>query len=310
VGLFLALAALALAASACLPGPARTPEGPAAYLGYRAANLTRVLDLPESPDIIPRPDGNFNIRYTDRQGVSREWVYEPRNKVIGSVEVSATPDPDAQLWIYRYSVCVADDSPQSAWLFGVSYEGTKLAETRSPEGWRPSTRVMGRPVLTWGDAVSGRHGIAPGQAERGFELRSASGPGPVRFYIEGYTDIPSFPYGEAPADPRPKFFGDAAVGETIGPVPESVASAQLIAPTDWVGLREVLEPAGWTISWEPTTMLARARGPAGEIQGQAGNGAAEVNGRPLVLSAQPRLRDDAMEIPRADAARLLAAASS
>ena len=304
-----ALLAVALvssfAAARAIGGPALHATSTPSYLAWETTELVRVLDLPQSPDITPAPGDNFYIYSSS----GLRWIYEPANKVVARVRAAVSFAPDVRLWVYRYMVDVSDSSPLSLWIFGVDYDDAEIQGVESPQGWRFSPRIMGRPVVNWGDTLPDRCGIPPGAGETGFELRSPSPPGRAICYARGYTDIPVFPYGEAPEDPRPKFFGDVAIGETVGPNATSVAGPEVPAPADWVGLRDALASGGWTITWKSETGIVDAVLGNAKIQVQVGNAAAEVNGHPLVLSAQPRLRSGVLEIPRADIARLLAAAS-
>ncbi|HJW82110.1 MAG TPA: hypothetical protein VJ396_07685 [Acidiferrobacterales bacterium] len=186
--------------------------------------------------------------------------FEPRNRIDVHVTAKVSYKSKENTFTYRYTVANGKDAKQSVWRLRVSMPDEGLAgEISRPDGWfkpRYTPKGMGwNPALrslafvSW--ASQPPFHIAPGQKEKGFSFNStASLPGIVDYYVEGYAPPPKFPPGGAPDGPIPGYddltpYGPGVVGRTIGPVKPPAPLIPAVFVDYLIGMVEEATRLGW-----------------------------------------------------------------
>ncbi len=160
------------------------------------------------------------------------------NLVTVTVSPMVTFDPASSLFTYRYSISNDATSQQEVSDVALDF-APPASNVASPRGWL-NTSFSGRSTLHWkaveaaplpagqpdaGQAPPGLFQIKPGSSLGGFSFQSSLPPGPVNFYVLGFTDLPGADSeidAETLADTCPEgtggFFDLAVRGTTQGPV--------------------------------------------------------------------------------------------
>lgn len=163
---------------------------------------------------------------------------DPPNRVSVTVDADVTFDPTTQLYMYQYTVRSNPGSQQDVNRFALDF-APPVSDILKPQGWSVGP-FADRNALLWGATESveeppdapdtgnippPKFPIKPGEAMSGFGFKSPHPPGPVNFYVTGYTPLPSAPSEEEAElllEECPHIAGDffalAARGVTEGPV--------------------------------------------------------------------------------------------
>ncbi len=162
----------------------------------------------------------------------------PPNLVTVTVSPTVTFDPATNLFTYQYSISNDATSQQEVSDVALDF-APPVSNVSSPRGWSDTT-FSGRSTLHWkaieaaplpegqpdtGQVPPGLFQIKPGSSLGGFSLQSSLPPGPVNFYVLGFTELPSADTemdAETLEDTCPEstggFFDLAVRGTTQGPV--------------------------------------------------------------------------------------------
>ncbi len=175
---------------------------------------------------------------------------DPPNKVTVTVNATVTFDSTTQLYTYEYEVFNDPTSLQDVERFTVDF-APPVSEITSPQGWARSFFRI-RSTIHWsafegidpppgepdpGDIPPPLFPITPGTSKTGFSFKSPNPPGPVKFYVMGFTPLPSGlsdEEAETLADECPQlagnFFQLAVSGVTQGPANTDLAITKTDSP--------------------------------------------------------------------------------
>ncbi len=175
---------------------------------------------------------------------------DPPNRVTVTVNATVTFDPANQLFTYEYEVFNDPTSLQDVNHFALDF-ASPVSEITSPQGWSDGF-FDGRSTISWyavepdpsypdepdtGDIPPPLFPIRPGTSMSGFSFKSPNPPGPVKFYVMGFTQLPGAPseleveelLEECPQI-RGGFFDLAVTGFTQGPVSTDLAITKTDSP--------------------------------------------------------------------------------
>ena len=159
----------------------------------------------------------------------------PTNQVDVTVAVDVKFDTASQLYTYTYSVTSLATNQQNIESFDIEFNGEVLNVT-SPRGWRSYPFFM-ESIMGWaaievpkesipsdyvddGSLFPSPFQIKPGETLGGFSLQSPSPPQAVKFYVQGFAQVPTAT-DEGDFDNAgitiPVFPDDAKAGATLGP---------------------------------------------------------------------------------------------
>ena len=165
--------------------------------------------------------------------IGQAWALELRNRVDVKVSAEVRDDLDRNLQVYRYQISNSQAAAQKVWNFQLIMQTDGLVQdVVAPPGWaRPSLKAKGtghtadlRAVARANWSAPEKARIVPGATLTGFEATAtASLPGIVDYYAEGYARPPQLPPGKVSPGPIPGYddvtpYGPGVVGRTIGPV--------------------------------------------------------------------------------------------
>lgn len=154
------------------------------------------------------------------------FSWSAATNVAPEIRAYVTPDPEANLWHYSYTVLNGGAATNAIMTFALSpvIEPTGVVE---PAHWMSTygfedradalvwTVVDAGPAPVDWDSVSfypSPYEIAPGDSASGFNLDSRYGPTMVNYYVQGFRDI-----GAADEPDAPSFFVNSISGATLGP---------------------------------------------------------------------------------------------
>jgi hypothetical protein len=160
------------------------------------------------------------------------------NQLTATVTSNVTFDPGTQLFSYTYSVSNSVTSAQKINSFSLDFT-PPVQNFTNPAGWTHAI-FRRRSTLGWAatdpvalppgtkdnsEVPAGIAQILPGQSLTGFSFQSPKPPGPVKYFLTGFVEIPAQDDeegAEALAEQCPQSVGNpldlAVVGTTQGPV--------------------------------------------------------------------------------------------
>jgi hypothetical protein len=281
-------------------GAADQPAGPGKVLApFLDTSLSEWQRLEAAGDIQLEPEtGSYRIYWMSPDGTRKSWTFEPAGKVKVKVEAQVARDASGA-YVYRYTVYNLDSSPQNLKWFGVRYDAAEIYDIVQPDSlWSffPHVSMLDAPepaafwaARLWADATDADvPGPPPGRSVSGFGFTSWQPPGVVICYARGYVRAPFLgPDAEMVTDPRPNMLGDCAVGTTVGPVPQRVASGR----DGQIGLRRIAEAAGWSVAWKAKEKAVLARKGAMTLHLRVGSRVVVLNEEPIKLSHPTTIAD-------------------
>jgi hypothetical protein len=155
----------------------------------------------------------------------------PVQRIVVSVQATATQDPKTRLWTYAYSLSNDAKSRNALETFAVR-PVRKPIQVVSPPHWMgsfgsegDSTAVAwsvvdaGPEPLGWNGAqlYLGPYHPQPGSTVAGFAIVSRQGPTELQFFAQGFDTLQTG--GEEDVESSPTMFEEGVCGETIGPGP-------------------------------------------------------------------------------------------
>jgi LysM repeat protein len=154
----------------------------------------------------------------------------------------------------------------------------KLAEASSePALYQQATTAAGVYIVQSGDSlwtIAARHGLTVAQLAKANDLTESAAVRP----------------GQQLRVPTPSVYVNGS--PLLSDVPVSIADGRMLAP-----LRAVVEQAGGTVAWEPSTRQARADARGREIAVTIGSDVATVDGRPTPMGAAAVVRGNRALVP-------------
>jgi hypothetical protein len=169
---------------------------------------------------------------------------QPGNQVVPSVSVTVAQDPKSGLYTYSYTVSSAAISAEEIWFVSLELGGDAaqgIVNTTAPKGWTFSKNPQD-PGVTWvatqvdtvpagfvddGSVIPSPYQIKPGQALAGFSFQSPQPPTVVRFYAQGFTQMPSAVDAGDLDDAGyvlKDYVDDSIIGVTQAPTPTNASS--------------------------------------------------------------------------------------
>jgi hypothetical protein len=166
---------------------------------------------------------------------------QPGNKLSVSISAAVSKDSTSGLYTYSYTVKNAANSSQELWFVALELSGDAakgISNATSPKGW---TFLMshGEPTLTWaatqvdnlpanfvddGGIIPSMYQVKPGQSLSGFSFQSAAAPTTVKFYGQGFTQLPDAVDAgdlEAAGYALKGYVDDSVIGVTQAPSPSN-----------------------------------------------------------------------------------------
>lgn len=166
------------------------------------------------------------------------------NQLVPSVSVTVSQDLKSGLYTYSYKLSNSANSAQDLWFFALELGGdaaTGIVNPSAPKGWT-FAKAPGEPTVTWaatqvdsvpanfvddGSAIPSPYQVQPGQTLSGFSFQSPQSPTVVKFYAQGFTQIPQavdaadlYNAGYALTD----YTNDSIIGVTQAPAPTNASS--------------------------------------------------------------------------------------
>lgn len=128
---------------------------------------------------------------------------QPPNLVSVHVTASTSFDPAAQLYTYTYSLASDSVSVQDVVSFAVAFEGS-ISNLNDPQGWDHGMMFTGSTVRWSADVAAdfppgvedqgqvppSAFPVRPGTSMTGFSFTSPKAPGPVKYFVHGYSPVP------------------------------------------------------------------------------------------------------------------------
>ena len=161
----------------------------------------------------------------------------PPNQVSVNVTANASLDPTTQLYTYTYTLASDPGSVQDIVSFAVAFEGS-ITNISDPQGWDHGLMFTGSTVRWSADVTAGfplgvqdqgqvppsAFPVKPGSRMTGFIFASQKPPGPVKYFVHGYSPVPP-QASEADAEQfstvcglKGSFLQRGVTGSTLGPV--------------------------------------------------------------------------------------------
>jgi hypothetical protein len=143
--------------------------------------------------------------------------------------VSARPGRDGDsTFLFSYRLSNSDQAQQSVWKFLIApSRSLRIENVKGPPNWNTSLFQDDTTIIKWfaeaeDDVDEFRDEVKPGDSRSGFSYETASLPGIVTYYSEGWADPPQFEEGMA-TDSIPGYsdltpYGPGIVGKTVGPM--------------------------------------------------------------------------------------------
>jgi LysM repeat protein len=154
----------------------------------------------------------------------------------------------------------------------------KLAEASSKSAlYQQATTAAGAYIVQSGDSlwtIAARHGLTVAQLAEANDLTESAAVRP----------------GQQLRVPAPSVYVDGS--PLLSDVPVSIADGRMLAP-----FRAVVEQAGGTVAWEPSTRQARSDARGKEIAVTIGSDVATVDGRPMPMGAAAVVRGNRALVP-------------
>ncbi len=161
----------------------------------------------------------------------------PPNQVTVTVTANVSFDSTSQLYTYTYTLASDQSSVQDIVSFAVSFENS-INNIADPNGWDHGLMFTGSTVRWSADVATpfppgvqdqghvppSAFPVKPGTSMTGFSFTSPKPPGPVKYYVHGYSPIPP-QTSEADAEQfstvcglKGTFLQRGVTGTTSGPV--------------------------------------------------------------------------------------------
>ena len=177
--------------------------------------------------------------------VSAQVILPPQAGNALMVSGNVTVTVSGGLYTYNYSFANSPSSLQNVWFVVVELSAdaaTHISNLQSPQGWQALTNGP-TPAVAWaatqvdtapanfvddGSIWPSPFQIMAGQTLSGFSFQSTAPPTAVRFFAQGFTQLPRAVDAQdvdAAGLSVPDYTGDATIGVTQGPTP-TTSSAQ------------------------------------------------------------------------------------
>lgn len=162
----------------------------------------------------------------------------PPNQLTATVSANVTFDQAAQLFTYTYTISNSAKSAQEISSFNLDF-APPVSNFSNPQGWTHAI-FKRRSTLGWAatdpvpllpgaednsEVPAGIAQVKPGQSLGGFSFQSSKPPGPVKYFLTGFVEIPAQDDEEGAEtllEQCPQSVGNpldlAVVGTTQGPV--------------------------------------------------------------------------------------------
>lgn len=135
---------------------------------------------------VPDKDGNYSWRIVDEQGVSRDYLFIPENKIKPSIATAVIAESETYSYIYT----IENGSTAKQGITGCVIElSVDATADRSPARWQhvgPTKGTVSRVSFFTTDG-----GIMPGSSQGGFRLLSRAWPGPVTAKCNAISAAPA-----------------------------------------------------------------------------------------------------------------------
>jgi hypothetical protein len=114
----------------------------------------------------------------------------PPSSVDPSVSAIISFDKKSGTYTYKYNVKNGPDSQIPISSFKLSTSQAPLS-SQKPEHWITHFQQNLSPYVQFWSSSSNNSDIAPGKTQSGFAFQSTQAPGPVQYFVDGQTDVPS-----------------------------------------------------------------------------------------------------------------------
>jgi hypothetical protein len=162
------------------------------------------------------------------------------NQLTVSAAVNVTYNSATGLYTYSYSFTNSASSPQEASFIALDFSGDaaqSVQNPQSPQGWQ--FLKHDEPMVSWtatdigtvpanfvddGSLLPSPYQIRPGQTLTGFSFQSLRAPTAIKFYAQGFTQIPQAVDAgdlDAAGYVLKDFTDDSIIGITQGPAPSN-----------------------------------------------------------------------------------------
>lgn len=178
------------------------------------------------------------LAYSSAVGQVTVTCPPPPNQLTAAVAANVTFDQSTQLFTYNYVVSNSARSAQEISSFNLDFT-PPVSNFNNPQGWTHAI-FKRRSTLGWAatdpvplpsgaednsEVPAGIAQIKPGQSLAGFSFQSPKPPGPVKYFLTGFVEIPAQDDEEGAetlVEQCPQSVGNpldlAVVGTTQGPV--------------------------------------------------------------------------------------------